>query len=109
MFDCFFVLCIVVIRTIETRLVSYNSRRIDLPVPDFGFGKQKDAVNGTATAEEQKVDLGQDGGELKAVQTKQTKIVDRKRKYVPGGVGEFIVAKKDDEIRGTHGVSYVCY
>uniref|UniRef100_A0AAV1VAA6 tRNA (adenine(58)-N(1))-methyltransferase n=1 Tax=Peronospora matthiolae TaxID=2874970 RepID=A0AAV1VAA6_9STRA len=88
------------IRTIETRLVPYNSRRIDLPVPDFGFEKQKDAVNGTVSAEELTVDLGQDGGDLKAVQTKRTKIVDRKRKYVPGGVGEFIVAKKDDEIRG---------
>ncbi|KAL4168947.1 hypothetical protein KRP22_009876 [Phytophthora ramorum] len=82
------------IRTIETRLVPYNSRRIDLPVPDFGFGKKAKPENAAAveegdvvkTEEEKEQERKKNGG--------------RKRKYVAGGVGEHIVAKKDDEIRG---------
>jgi hypothetical protein len=86
-----------VIRTIETRLVPYNSRRIDLPVPDFGFGKKAKTENGAAAGKEEETD---------AVKTKEEEEKERKknggrkRKYVPGGVGEHIVAKKDDEIRG---------
>ncbi|KAG6949867.1 hypothetical protein JG688_00014451 [Phytophthora aleatoria] len=88
------------IRTIETRLVPYNSRRIDLPVPDFGFGIKVKTENGSAasTVNEQK--------EEDSTKTEEEKEKDhkknggRKRKYVPGGVGEHIVAKKDDEIRG---------
>ncbi|RLN06102.1 hypothetical protein BBJ28_00004668 [Nothophytophthora sp. Chile5] len=104
------------IRTIETRLVPYNSRLIDLPVPDFGFGK-KAKTNGTAstaktTGNGQAKEVANDSGvgesatdkteednEETKQQTKQ-KATGRKRKYVPGGVGDHIVAKKDDEIRG---------
>ncbi|CAI5710822.1 unnamed protein product [Hyaloperonospora brassicae] len=88
------------IRTIETRLVPYNSRRIDLPVPDFGFGKKVKAVNGDAAAEGLKREVDEDDGQVEKGTKGQTKVADRKRKYVPGGVGEHIVAKKDDEIRG---------
>ncbi|CAI5725267.1 unnamed protein product [Peronospora effusa] len=82
------------IRTIETRLIPYNSRRIDLPVPDFGFGKKVQTKNGTATLTDVENELEEE------TEQERKKIGGRKRKYVPGGVGEHIVAKKDDEIRG---------
>ncbi|POM65189.1 tRNA (adenine-N(1)-)-methyltransferase catalytic subunit [Phytophthora palmivora] len=86
------------IRTIETRLVPYNSRRIDLPVPDFGFGKKIKTDNGTTASTTDVQELEED---LKTEEEKERKKNGgRKRKYVPGGVGEHIVAKKDDEIRG---------
>ncbi|GMF52354.1 unnamed protein product [Phytophthora fragariaefolia] len=83
-------------------LVPYNSRRIDLPVPDFGFGKKVKTENGAAAAAE----AAQMQAEEDAAKTEEEKEKERKknggrkRKYVPGGVGEHIVAKKDDEIRG---------
>ncbi|KAG6950924.1 hypothetical protein JG687_00013943 [Phytophthora cactorum] len=88
------------IRTIETRLVPYNSRRIDLPVPDFGFGIKVKTENGSAasTVNEQKEEDSIKTEEEKEKERKKNG--GRKRKYVPGGVGEHIVAKKDDEIRG---------
>lgn len=82
------------IRTIETRLVPYNSRRIDLPVPDFGFGKKAKTENGATCLTESEQDTKTDE------EKEHKKDGGRKRKYVPGGVGEHIVAKKDDEIRG---------
>lgn len=88
-----------VIRTIETRLVPYSSRNIDLPVPDFGFPKKTEAEptteNGSAasTPEEGKSD---DAGKTES----SGPVVGRKRKYNGKSVGEHIVAKKDDEIRG---------
>ncbi|KAF4319092.1 hypothetical protein BBO99_00006754 [Phytophthora kernoviae] len=98
------------IRTIETRLVPYNSRLIDLPVPDFGFGKKVKTATGAAATSEgngQK-DSEEDSSKGSATdktednddQPKQKKTAGRKRKYVPGGMGDHIVAKKDDEIRG---------
>ena len=81
-------------------MVPYNSRRIDLPVPDFGFGKQVKAVNGDVAADALKREVDEDGGHVEKGTKGRTKVADRKRKYVPGGVGEYIVAKKDDEIRG---------
>lgn len=91
-----------VIRTIETRLVPYNSRRIDLPVPDFGFGKKVKTENGSVTTMGD-VDKEAEQDSAKTQEEKEQerkKNGGRKRKYVPGGVGEHIVAKKDDEIRG---------
>ncbi|GMF25801.1 unnamed protein product [Phytophthora lilii] len=88
----------------QTRLVPYNSRRIDLPVPDFGFGKKAKTENGAAAAVA--AEAGQKQAEEEAAKTEEEKEKERKknggrkRKYVPGGVGEHIVAKKDDEIRG---------
>ncbi|EGZ05613.1 hypothetical protein PHYSODRAFT_533988 [Phytophthora sojae] len=90
------------IRTIETRLVPYNSRRIDLPVPDFGFGKKVKTENGAAAAAaaaEAAKQAEEDAAKTEE-EKERKKNGGRKRKYVPGGVGEHIVAKKDDEIRG---------
>ncbi|KAG7376437.1 tRNA (adenine(58)-N(1))-methyltransferase catalytic subunit trmt61a [Phytophthora pseudosyringae] len=90
-----------VIRTIETRLVPYNSRRIDLPVPDFGFGKKVKTENGATAATDVQKEVGEDSAKTDEEKEKERKKNGgRKRKYVPGGVGEHIVAKKDDEIRG---------
>ncbi|KAI9915000.1 hypothetical protein PsorP6_007761 [Peronosclerospora sorghi] len=89
------------IRTIETRLVPYNSRRIDLPVPDFGFetnGKTSKEAATIAKADEKLEDNSTSNEDEKGKGTKRCS--GRKRKYVPGGVGQHIVAKKDDEIRG---------
>ncbi|KAE9007590.1 hypothetical protein PR001_g15683 [Phytophthora rubi] len=86
------------IRTIETRLVPYNSRRIDLPVPDFGFGKKVKTENGAVEAVKVEKETPAKTEEEKEKERKKNG--GRKRKYVPGGVGEHIVAKKDDEIRG---------
>ncbi|CEG38010.1 s-adenosyl-l-methionine-dependent methyltransferases superfamily protein [Plasmopara halstedii] len=85
------------IRTIETRLVPYNSRRIDLPVPDFGFGKKVKTENGSASSTMNEQDIN---STIMDDETEGKSNGGRKRKYVPGGVGEHIVAKKDDEIRG---------
>ncbi|KAL3657620.1 hypothetical protein V7S43_017424 [Phytophthora oleae] len=85
------------IRTIETRLVPYNSRRIDLPVPDFGFGKKVKTNSGDANATPETEEANKTEEEKEKERKKNG---GRKRKYVPGGVGEHIVAKKDDEIRG---------
>lgn len=92
------------IRTIETRLVPYNSRLIDLPVPDFGFGKKVKTASGAAKKEESD-ESAKDSATDKTEESndgegKQKKTPGRKRKYVPGGSGDHIVAKKDDEIRG---------
>ncbi|CAH0519857.1 unnamed protein product [Peronospora belbahrii] len=90
------------IRTIETRLVPYNSRRIDLPVPDFGFGKKvstrTEATKMTCVEKELNEDMSKDTKEEKELERKKNGGC--KRKYIPGGVGDHIVAKKDDEIRG---------
>ncbi|TDH67723.1 hypothetical protein CCR75_001949 [Bremia lactucae] len=86
------------IRTIETRLVPYNSRRIDLPVPDFGFGqKVNPKKDGESIILDEQTERDTPGIDE---EKKHLKVDERKRKYVPGGVGEHIVAKKDDEIRG---------
>ena len=82
------------IRTIETRLIPYNSRRIDLPVPDFGFEKKELTKNEATTMTDSANELEED------TEQERKKNGGRKRKYVPGGVGKHIVAKKDDEIRG---------
>lgn len=70
------------IRTIETRLVPYSSRVIELPVPSFDEpytaptpAADKDATTATA-------------------------VTGRKRRLTGKNEGEHIVAKKDDEIRG---------
>ncbi|KAF1774150.1 S-adenosyl-L-methionine-dependent methyltransferase [Phytophthora cactorum] len=70
------------IRTIETRLVPYNSRRIDLPVPDFGFGIKVKTENGSAAStvnEQKEEDSTRRGGKEK----ERKKNGGRKRKYVP--------------------------
>lgn len=77
-----------VIRTIETRLIPYQSRKIDLPTPDFGLSadsttQSADAVTLAAT------ESTSSGEEMKAPGGK-------KRRFN----GEHVVAKKDDEIRG---------
>ncbi len=74
-----------VIRTIETRLVPYSTRNIDLPVPDFGFGTIESNTSVNAAAATEKNDTNETNGTNK-----------RKAKHL----GEHIVAKRDDEIRG---------
>ncbi|KAF1774146.1 S-adenosyl-L-methionine-dependent methyltransferase [Phytophthora cactorum] len=80
------------IRTIETRLVPYNSRRIDLPVPDFGFGIKVKTENGSAasTVNEQKEEDS----------TRQRRKRRRNARRMVAASAKHIVAKKDDEIRG---------
>lgn len=89
-----------VIRTIETRLVPYSARNIDLPVPNFGVAKKaeestdeqgNDAATQETNGNAEKQDEKQEGA---------AGVVGRKRKLKGKSVGEHIVAKKDDEIRG---------
>jgi hypothetical protein len=86
-----------VIRTIETRLVPYSARSIDLPVPNFGIASKTDDLTDEATDEQTS------NGEADTQGDKQdgaTAVVGRKRKLKGKSVGEHIVGKKDDEIRG---------
>lgn len=75
--------CLVVIRTIETRLVPYSSRVIELPVPSF----EEPYTAPTPAA-------------ASADKNAAAPVAGRKRRLTGKGEGEHIVAKKDDEIRG---------
>lgn len=94
-----------VIRTIETRLVPYSSRNIDLPVPDFGFAKKEaepaaaspsgDGESADSTSQqEDSADTADDK------QQSAERVTGKKRKLNGKSVGAHVVAKKDDEIRG---------
>lgn len=69
------------VRTIETRLVPYSSRVIELPVPSF------DEPYTAPTPEAADKDAA-------------APVAGRKRRLTGKGEGDHIVAKKDDEIRG---------
>lgn len=86
-----------VIRTIETRLVPYSARNIDLPVPNFGVASKADDSTDEAT-DEQASNGGADAQGDK--QDGAAAVVGRKRKLKGKSLGEHVVAKKDDEIRG---------
>ncbi|TYZ68917.1 hypothetical protein PybrP1_012255 [[Pythium] brassicae (nom. inval.)] len=79
------------IRTIETRLIPYQSRRIDLPTPDFGLSVETvTSTTGASTSSSSAtIESASSGEEAKAPGGK-------KRRFT----GEYVVAKKDDEIRG---------
>jgi hypothetical protein len=71
----------IVIKTIETRLVPYSARNIDLPVPDFGDKFHESEQAPPSSSEKQEDD----------------DVVGKKRKRF---VGDHVVSKKDSEIRG---------
>ncbi|KAJ0406648.1 hypothetical protein P43SY_009759 [Pythium insidiosum] len=72
------------IKTIETRLVPYSARRVDLPTPDFGFDS---AESTDATAND-------DSASDAAPSSKKRRLVNGK------SVGDSLLARKDQEIRG---------
>lgn len=83
-----------VIRTVETRLVPYSARNIDLPTPDFGF--EKAAASDDQPSEESEAPRS----DTAATTEEPTKVTGQKRKLNDKHVGEHLVAKKYDEIRG---------
>lgn len=101
------------IRTIETRLIPYTARRIDLPTPDFGFAKAattspSDATETPEAAEAvEDVKKSSDSSAKDASESEEAKSSSgpKKRRWN----GEHVVAKKDDEIRGhTAFLTFAC-
>ncbi|KAF1318113.1 tRNA methyltransferase, partial [Globisporangium splendens] len=77
------------IRTIETRLVPYSARNIDLPTPDFGFENKTEAAEANGA-----------GSAPSAEDDSPKPVTGQKRKASDKHIGEHLVAKKYDEIRG---------
>ncbi|TMW57700.1 hypothetical protein Poli38472_014303 [Pythium oligandrum] len=83
------------IKTIETRLVPFSSRSVDLPVPDFGFDT---AASSSTESSKPATDSAESNGNESAESASQPSA--KKRRINGKSVGDNLVARKDNEIRG---------